>query len=212
MTGDELLALTREFLRDTKLPYLWSDTIIYTYLTDAQRLVAERTHCLVNETDYSVSLTANTRSYTLDPEVLLVLGGKLDGESEPLRPGFAPAANTFFADTTGKPSRYTLAGGQSRISFSPTPDTSYRAKLIVAIRPTSTIGSGSTPEVPESVHTALAAYAASKCLLQNDVDGLNVASSEQYNMQFIEAVRDLKRQVYQYRMAPDANVIPPRIT
>lgn len=212
MTGAELLAFTRELLRDDKQPYLFSDSAIYKYLNDAQKLMAERTHCIIDEENYEVSLEAGVRSYTLDSEILLVMAAIIDGETTPLKAGFTPVSGVFFTNTEGKPTNYSLTGGAHRISFAPTPDTAYTAKLVAAIRPTTFISATVAPQIPDAFHTALADYAASKCLLHNDVDGLNVASSEAFGRSFLEAVRDLKAQIYQHRLGPDANVVPMRIT
>lgn len=211
MTGAELLALTREILRDEKLPYLFSDTAIYRYLNEAQHRMAERTHCIVDDETYEVSLEPSVRSYTLNSNILHVLGARIDGETDPLAVGFTTLGGAFFNGSEGLPLRYSMIGGASKISFYPTPDDSYTVKLIAAIRPTTTIAATTSAEVPDEFQTALADYAASKCLLQNDVDGLNVASSQALGASFLEACRDLKRQIYQYRLGPDANVVPMRI-
>ncbi len=212
MTGAELLAFTRELLRDTVVPFLWSDTAIYKYLNDAQKIMAERTHCIVDDENYEVLLEAGVRSYTLEDEILLVLAAIIDGETTPLKAGFTPLGSVFFANSESIPTNYSLTGGTHRISFAPTPDDAYTVKLVVAIRPTTTINTAVSPEVPTAFHTALADYAASKCLLHNDVDGLNIAASEAFGRSFLEAVRDLKAQIYQHRLGPDANVVPMRIT
>ncbi len=216
MTNAELLALTRELLRDEVAPYLFSDTIIYRYLNDAQKFMAERTFCIVDYENYDLTTVANTRSYTLDnEEVLQILGARIVGETTPLKAGFAPVSDAFFSNSSGQPTNYTTTGGRLQISFAPTPDAAYAISLVVAIRPTTDISatnSSKTSEIPVTYHTALADYAASKCLLHNDVDGLNVASSASFANSYMEAVRDLKRQIYQYRLGPDANVVPMRIT
>ncbi len=212
MTGAELLAFTRELLKDDVQPYLFSDVAIYKYLNDAQKLMAERTHCIIDDENYEVALEQGVRSYTLDSEILLVMAAIIDGETNPLAPGFTPISNAFFANSESIPTNYTLTGGSHKISFAPTPDDDYTVKLVVAIRPTTFISGTVSPEVPEAFHMALADYAASKCLLHNDVDGLNVASSEAFGRSFLEAVRDLKAQIYQHRLGPDANVVPMRIT
>ena len=213
MTGAELLAFTRDLLRDETQPYLFSDTVIYRYLNDAQRIMAERTFCLVDEENYDITTEVGVRSYVLDnEEVLQILGARISGQTTPLRPGFSPVTDAFFSNTTGMPTNYSQVGGRHKISFTPTPDAAYTVNLVVAIRPTTTISGTKSPEVPVPFHMALADYAASKCLIHNDVDGLNVASADTFGNSFIEAVRDLKRQIYQYRLGPDANVVPMRIT
>lgn len=208
MNGTELLDLTRVILRDAKQPGLWPDTTIYQYLTEAQRKMAERTFCVIDSSTYKVTTAAGTRSYTLAEPVLLVTGAQVSGEARPLRAGFSP--NSFFAGTQGIPLRYTLTGGPRKISFDPTPDAVYTINLVTAVRPEDPVADGSELVVPESYHAALAHYAAAKCLLHNDVDGLNVEAVAPLNAIFTEAVRDLKREVYHYRIGPDANVVVPR--
>jgi len=213
VTGAELLAYTRELLRDTVSPYLWSDTTVYRYLNDAQRIMAERTFCLVDDENYDIATEIGVRSYTLDnDEILQVLGARISGQTTPLSPGFSPVTSAFFSNTVGLPTNYSQVGGRLKISFTPTPDAVYTVNLIVAIRPTTTISTGVAPEVPAPFHLALADYAASKCLIHNDVDGINITSAEAFGRSFNEAVRDLKAQIYHYRLGPDANVVPMRIT
>jgi hypothetical protein len=206
VNGTELLDLTRVILRDTKQPGLWTDTTIYQYLTEAQRKLAERTFCVVDASTHKVTTAAGVRSYTLAETVLMVSGAQVVGQPTPLRVGFSP--NSFFAHATGVPLRYTLTGGPRRISFDPTPDAVYSVSLVTAVRPEDPVASGSELVVPESYHAALAHYAAAKCLLHNDSDGLSVEAVAPLNAVFTEAVRDLKREVYHYRIGPDANVVP----
>lgn len=212
MTGAELLAYTRELLRDETLPYLWSDTVLFRHLNEAQRIMAERSHCIINNEDYVLDLEPSVRSYTLEDEILLVLGARIEGVTNPLSAGFNSVGDAFFAGTEGTPTNYTTTGGSHKISFTPTPDDDYSVNLVVAIRPTTTISATVSPEVPAAFHSYLADYAASKALMHNDVDGLNIASAEAFNGSFMQAVRDLKRQIYQHRLGPDANVVPMRIT
>jgi hypothetical protein len=212
VTGAELLALAREILRDETLPYLFSDTTLYRYLNEAPQRMAERSFCIVDDESYEVSLDASVRSYTLDSNILQVLGARVDGETSPLQAGFTPLGGAFFNGSEGMPTRYSMIGGAHKISFYPTPDDTYTVKLVAAVRPSVDIAATTSPEVPAQFHPALADYAASKCLLQNDVDGLNVASAQALGASFLEACRDLKRLVYQYRLGPDANVVPMRIT
>jgi hypothetical protein len=190
---------------------LFSDTVILQYLNDAQRILAERTHCLLDEATYTVTTAAGTRSYTLPDTVLSVVAAKIDGETDPLVRGFLHPLNNFFGAHQSVPKQFTMTGGPHKISFNPTPDAVYTVRLVCAVKPAEAFGANDDPVVPESTHTALTYYAASLCLLHNDVDGLNVASSESLSSQFNLTVRDLKREVYSQRVGPDANVVPMRI-
>lgn len=207
MTGAELLAFTRELLRDETQPYLWSDIAIYKYLNEGQRLIAERTHCLIDDENYTVDTETGVRSYTLEDEILLVMGARVSGETNILTPGFVSVGESFFSGTSGQPTHYTLTGGSHRISFYPTPDAAYTVNLVAAIRPTTTISASVSPELPAQAQLALADYAAAKCLYHNDVDGMNVAAADAFNNSFMETTRDLKRQIYQHRLGPDRNVV-----
>jgi hypothetical protein len=211
MHSAELLALVRSQLKDEVEPYLWTDTVIYRYLDEAQRILAEKSYCLIDDENYTVDTEIGVRSYTIPSEILLVLAAKIIGETKPLSVGFTHVGDAFFSSDTGTPIRYSLVGGKGKISFSPTPDAAYSVQLVTAIRPTEQLGATNDPVVPEETHAALADYATSRCLYTNDVDGINTASAEAFGTAFNMAVREQRAKVYRYRFGPDANVIPPRI-
>lgn len=73
MTTTELLALFRSEVFDLELPYLWSDTLIYSYIDDAQKQFCRDTNGIADSRSFKINILADgTQWYTIDPKILKI--------------------------------------------------------------------------------------------------------------------------------------------
>ena len=72
MTNTELLAIFREEVSDLAVSYLWSDTLVYGYIDEAQKQFCRDTYGIEDARTHKVSIVAATEWYALSPKVLKV--------------------------------------------------------------------------------------------------------------------------------------------
>ncbi len=70
MTTTELLALFRSEVFDLELPYLWSDSLIYGYIDDAQKQFCRDTNGIADARSFKVNVVAGTEWYSYDTKIL----------------------------------------------------------------------------------------------------------------------------------------------
>lgn len=70
MTTTELLALFRSEVSDLELPYLWSDSLVYGYIDEAQKQFCRQTVGIEDARSYKLTIVAATEWYALDPKIL----------------------------------------------------------------------------------------------------------------------------------------------
>jgi len=71
MTTTELLAVFRQEVFDLQTPYLWADSLIYTYIDDAQKQFCRWTYGIEDARNFKLTIkTDGTEWYALDPMIL----------------------------------------------------------------------------------------------------------------------------------------------
>jgi len=196
MTGGELLAMCRTRLRDTSSPQLWEDDLIYTYLNQAERIFAERTHILQDFTSFTVTTIDGIASYALDPSVIAVLVAQIDGEPYPLQ-RINSSLRTRLSTTTSVPERYTVIGGVPvQFVLSPPADGVQTLNLGVAVRPSVDIAFETAPTIPAEYHLDLVEYVVQECFVHPDADGFAPELSDIAGRRWITAVNQAKRDMY----------------
>jgi hypothetical protein len=208
MNLGELVEHTRcSVLRDTAIPYLWSDKELILYLNEAMRLFARRTHCITDSTNTltTFNTVVGTADYVLDRRIVFVseLGVVLDpGEDyqsyHPLTDNTRGQQLVTFSQ--GRPLCYTAQVASYNIRLSPVPDAVYKVVMTVARKPLLAVVQGTDiPEIDEDYHLALVDYAAYRALSNNDVDGTSQVSAEAFFAKWGLAVRDAKRDLSKTR-------------
>ena len=74
MNTTELLAVFRQEVFDTELPYLWSDDLVYGYIDDAQKQFCRDTFGIEDSRSYTIKATIGNEWYAIDPKILRILG------------------------------------------------------------------------------------------------------------------------------------------
>jgi hypothetical protein len=71
MNTTELLSFAREELFDKVAPYLWSDTLLYAYIDDAQKWFCRLTYGIEDSRSFKINIKADgTEWYAIDPMIL----------------------------------------------------------------------------------------------------------------------------------------------
>lgn len=73
MNTTELLAVFRDEVADTVVPYLWSDTLVYAYIDDAQKQFCRETFGIEDARSYKLTITPDTEWYKLSPKITRLL-------------------------------------------------------------------------------------------------------------------------------------------
>lgn len=85
MNTAELLAVFREEVADTELPYLWSDASVYRYIDDAQKQFCRWTYGIADARSFKLSVKPGTEWYALDPRILKIRSAvRTDGRLLPV--------------------------------------------------------------------------------------------------------------------------------
>lgn len=210
MTGEELLDFLRtDVLRDRAVPSLWSDDLLYRYLSEAQTLMARQTYCLIDSAVPFLSeltISADTREYAISSAILHVLSARLSTEQSDLTDVTHARLPSHLESTTSQPTCYVLNETQHTITFYPTPDAEYVVYLRVARLPSAAISDTVDPEIPEHLHIDLAEYAAYRCLMNNDSDGLNIGAADRHKKDWDSRVLAAKREFYRLRMGNNPRI------
>jgi len=199
MTGNDLIEIVRDLIKDEKAPYLWSDATILRYLQKGEREMCERTHVLI---DPAVAFTATVTTpptFTLADNVLRVYAVRVAANSTPLSRLRSTAYGIHMQDTVGEPKTFSTDLGHKKVTLYPAPDVEYAMEGICAITPDNPVTSGVDSELPPEHHEELAGYAAYRCLITNDVDGERVGTANEFRDNWGEYLRDLKRDIYRFR-------------
>jgi hypothetical protein len=71
MNTTELLAVFRQEVFDLELPYLWSDSLVYTYIDDAQKQFCRLTYGIEDSRTFKLNIKSDgTEWYAIDPMIL----------------------------------------------------------------------------------------------------------------------------------------------
>ena len=73
MNTTELLAVFRQEVFDTVAPYLWSDSLVYTYIDDAQKQFCRNTYGIEDSRSFKLTIKSDgTEWYAIDPLILKI--------------------------------------------------------------------------------------------------------------------------------------------
>lgn len=193
MTLDELISTTRAILRDTALPYLWSDELVTMYLNEGQERVARLTHAFIPDRR-ELGLSAGEDMYALDADVIYVYSVQLDGYPDRLAPatdGWTPSDST-----PSRPTRYTLDTESGYIRFYNVPDATYTALLRIARLPIAMSDSTPACELMPKFQLALPDWAAYRCFTHDDADGRDDKAADRARLRFDDQISDIKYELY----------------
>lgn len=207
MTGAELLSYIRaDVLRDSAVPYLWSDALIYRRLSKAQELHARQVYSIIDDSQ-TITTVVGIQTYVLPDTVLHVLSARVSTQSHDMGSYTRKVIPNHLGTSTGTPSVYTLDEATGIMRLFPTPDAIYTINLRVARLPASDVVSYAAPEIPVRHHLDLASYVAWRCLQDNDADGSGVKASARHEADWHQAIADAKREMYRLQLGANPSVV-----
>jgi hypothetical protein len=203
MTGAELLEyVRRDLLRDSAYPYLWGDALIMMYLNEAEKIMAEETYCLSDDTSAEatvLNIGPGESEYDLHESVLHVYSATIDGDYFPLHNVTHRRVPVNNLAVTGRPVCYNLDESQNTITFHPTPDEELTILLRVARLPLEDFTTSTEPEINKRLHMDMCEYAAYKCMSAPDADGFNPKAAKEFQASWLRRLVKAKRKYYRLR-------------
>lgn len=207
MISSDLLSIIRaDILRDSAVPYLWSDSLLYRYLSDAQEIHARRAYSIVDDSK-TVSTAAGTQTYALPTGTIHVLSGRVSTDAQDLRDYTRKVIPYQLTTDQNKPQIYTLDEATGKIRFYPTPDAVYTINLRVARLPTNDISVSVNPEIDSRYHMDLTDYVAWRCLQNNDTDGQSIKAADRHHADWDQRLSDAKREYYRLQLGAHPSVV-----
>lgn len=162
MNGGELLSLFRQQADDAAAPYLWSDTEIYAWLTDAEREAARRARLIVDSATAAVctiAVVANTAQYALDARIIYIRRVKLASRTLPLEPldyRDLDACTPGWESHTGTVSAYVRGMDSNKLRIYRKPTAVDSINLLVVREPLLALSAAQTTlEIAARYHVAL---------------------------------------------------------
>jgi len=205
MTGQELLDYIRtDVLRDSAVPYLWSDALILRTLAEAENQFARKTYALSDDTQ-TITTAIDTATYDFPIGVLYVYSAAVSTSANDLQNYTRRFVPTNLLTATGTPLLFTCDEAAKKIRLYPVPDSVMTINLRTARLPSSAIATYSSPEIPEEYHLDLAEFVAGRLLKNNDVDGQSVGAADRHMADWNQRVSEAKREYYRMRTGANPN-------
>lgn len=196
--GSELLTQVRELTRDRKVPKRFSDELVLRYLGDGIAILCKQTHMLIDKSVY-LSTASGQPTYTEPKRVLKVFACRIKDTNTLLHHHRGLAIHLHVNGATEQPTRFSTEMGRRLITFFPIPDATYIIEQLCAVEPKQRIEKDTESELDAEDETAVINYAASQCLLTNDIDGLNPGAGAELFNSWRSYVVDKKQEIYRYR-------------
>lgn len=189
---EELRQLVRASLDDNTSSNLgWEDTEIDGFLNEGENEACLRAGLLVDETSAftSISVVADTASYSLDTRIIKVQRAKLDLDTIPLskktRYMLDTTINNWEADT-GTPICY-LTDIRDTLKLYPNPIVNDTLTLRVSRLPlVKMVANEDTPEIDDQYHPGLVLWALHKAYLKQDQETLDLIKARSFNKKFVD--------------------------
>lgn len=178
MKTSELLKLTRQAIRDTVKPYLWTDEELVGFLTEGEQMGARNARLL---RDFStpetcrLSIVTTKQAYNLDRRVIFVRRLVVASRSTPLRKisyRDLDIEQPGWIDRTGTPDRWCGDFESGRIWLNKKPTAADTAKLLVVRLPLKDLSTSEDREleIPVAYHRAVHHWAAYRAHSKPDTE------------------------------------------
>lgn len=205
MTTDELIELTRTILVDFSTPKKWADELIVSRLNEAQKKTCRTLKAYIDDT-VQVDLAADTDTYELDRRVFHVFNAHVEGSVLALSP-----TTKFFlpiSSQVGVPTTYVTDSRARSIRLWPAPAEDGVLLLRAALFPMDMSADDGDIEcgLDEEYQPCLPDWAAFRCFSDDDADGRSDGAAKLAKDRYDSAVRQYKRDLYQFRVGSATHV------
>jgi hypothetical protein len=183
-TPEQMLKEFRVRTGDNIAPYFWSDREIFSYMSEGESVVAQRTLCIQDmSTDAArYEVFAGEADIAIFPSILRIRGAvwvengqECYLEIDSLDAAIAQGVRLF--STSGRPR--VLYTGSTNARLYPTPETAGELRLVIYRLPLSELECGKRFEVPHQLRPAIMEWMKFLAFKKNDAETFNRETSEQ---------------------------------
>lgn len=194
MTGAQLLSLFRDEMDDLEVPYLWSDTRVYSYIDDAQRTFCRWTNGLAESDDPGITeldLAAEDDGYVCLSPLILHIRSATKADTG------APVEVLNYEDLATRGWRYdgargplrALVIGESEHKARPYPvlSTAATVKLMVYRLPKTTVSAATSArqlEIDSQHHEHLLLWAKARAYGKQDAETFDKTKKRDFELEF----------------------------
>jgi hypothetical protein len=208
MTTTELLAIFRQEVFDTAAPYLWADSLIYTYIDEAQKQFCRDTYGIEDARSFTiVTKTDGTVWYAIDPQILKIRDAVLTstGADVPLIAVEKMRDNNMkFDGAVGSIRAFVTGMEKGYLRAYPIPNTVATVELRTFRLPND-VASGDDFEIDPQHHLPLLYWAKHKAYSVQDTDTFDVKKAKEFEDKF--ATYCAKAKVEQSRVRRPVSVV-----
>lgn len=190
MTSDELLDLFRDEAADQEAPYLWSDSLIYSYVDDAQKMFCRLTDGISDATSPLTRLdVAVGDSYLATSPLILRLRNASRADTgravEVVNIEDLPARGWRYDGRTGPVDALVIGEEAGKARTYPLPSEALTINLSVFRLPRSSIANAGQPlEIDEQHHRHLLMWAKSLAYGKQDAETFDRNKKQGYEAEF----------------------------
>jgi len=187
MNTTELLAVAREELSDVELPYLWSDSLLYSYIDDAQKQFCRETYGIEDARSFKITLSAAKEWYTLDPKITEILGAyDTTGKAiHVMTRADNLARNVQFDGRTGFPEAFFKGMQKGFLRAYPIPIASGAVSLETRRLPADVVA-GDDFEIDAQHHLGLLSWVKHKAYAKQDAETNDPTLSARFEAEFMD--------------------------
>lgn len=191
MKQSALIALIRRYSGDDVEPYVVPDTVLASFINEAETEAAERAQYLRLDSTYDIAVTSGVSVYAINPSVIFIDSVRLSGESKPLikttRRELDFNINKWISEVA-TPKYYFQ--DDTKLTLYPMPDKSYTMQLDGSRRPIVSM------ETPSQYHDDLSNWCLFRFFSINNSGMTDVNKALMYSSQFDKAFGHKRNALY----------------
>jgi hypothetical protein len=191
MKQSALIALIRRYSGDDVEPYVVPDTVLASFISEAETEAAERAQFLRLDSTYDIAVTSGVSVYAIKPSVIFIDSVRLSGESKPLikttRRELDFNINKWITEVA-TPNYYFQ--DDTKLTLYPMPDKSYTMQLDGSRRPIVSM------ETPSQYHDDLSNWCLFRFFSINNNGMTDVNKALMYSSQFDKAFGHKRNALY----------------
>jgi hypothetical protein len=191
MKQSALIALIRRYSGDDVEPYVVPDTVLASFISEAETEAAERAQYLRLDSTYDIAVTSGVSVYAINPSVIFIDSVRLSGESKPLikttRRELDFNINKWITEVA-TPKYYFQ--DDTKLTLYPMPDKNYTMQLDGSRRPIVSM------ETPSQYHDDLSNWCLFRFFSINNNGMTDVNKALMYSSQFDKAFGHKRNALY----------------
>lgn len=191
MTSGELLALFRSEMNDGETPYLWSDTEVYRYIDDAQKMFCRNTDGIADATTAAVvniAVVPGTLWVNTHPSIKMIRRATRTDTGRPvevINEQDMADRKWYFDGRTGPVRALVIGEEQYKAQVYPESSETVTVRLLVYRMPLEPIEGNADFEIVEKHHLHLLLWVKSLAYLKQDAETYDKTKSVEFENKFL---------------------------